>query len=94
MWLTGFVKILLVSWVTAAQKYSNGIICLCGGVENDDDDDDDDDDCMCSAGMSSQLLSVAVNSRLQHVCVGRSTCLLYTSPSPRDRQKSRMPSSA
>ena len=23
-----------------------------------------------------------------------STCLLYTSPSPRDRQKSRMPSSA
>ena len=30
--------------------------------------------------------------------VGRSTavktCLLYTSPSPRDRQKSRMPSSA
>ena len=28
---------------------------------------------MCLAGMSSQLLSVAVNSRLQHVCVGRST---------------------
>ena len=26
--------------------------------------------------------------------VGASTCLLYTSPSPRDRQKSRMPSSA
>ena len=25
---------------------------------------------------------------------GKSTCLLYTSPSPRDRQKSRMPSSA
>ena len=25
---------------------------------------------------------------------GRMTCLLYTSPSPRDRQKSRMPSSA
>ena len=24
----------------------------------------------------------------------RTTCLLYTSPSPRDRQKSRMPSSA
>ena len=24
----------------------------------------------------------------------RKTCLLYTSPSPRDRQKSRMPSSA
>ena len=25
---------------------------------------------------------------------GMDTCLLYTSPSPRDRQKSRMPSSA
>ena len=25
---------------------------------------------------------------------GSATCLLYTSPSPRDRQKSRMPSSA
>ena len=25
---------------------------------------------------------------------GAKTCLLYTSPSPRDRQKSRMPSSA
>ena len=29
-------------------------------------------------------------SALKHT----STCLLYTSPSPRDRQKSRMPSSA
>ena len=27
-------------------------------------------------------------------CVIVNTCLLYTSPSPRDRQKSRMPSSA
>ena len=26
--------------------------------------------------------------------VGNNDCLLYTSPSPRDRQKSRMPSSA
>ena len=28
------------------------------------------------------------------IAVGSTTCLLYTSPSPRDRQKSRMPSSA
>ena len=28
------------------------------------------------------------------VQIGLRTCLLYTSPSPRDRQKSRMPSSA
>ena len=27
-------------------------------------------------------------------CIPTKTCLLYTSPSPRDRQKSRMPSSA
>ena len=26
--------------------------------------------------------------------ISNTTCLLYTSPSPRDRQKSRMPSSA
>ena len=34
----------------------------------------------------------------EYVCAGCGTqlftCLLYTSPSPRDRQKSRMPSSA
>ena len=29
-----------------------------------------------------------------HTYDGKSSCLLYTSPSPRDRQKSRMPSSA
>ena len=29
-----------------------------------------------------------------HTLVGSKSCLLYTSPSPRDRQKSRMPSSA
>ena len=29
-----------------------------------------------------------------HIVVEASPCLLYTSPSPRDRQKSRMPSSA
>ena len=32
-------------------------------------------------------------SELRNV-VAKYTCLLYTSPSPRDRQKSRMPSSA
>ena len=33
------------------------------------------------------------HSKLKIIHVG-GTCLLYTSPSPRDRQKSRMPSSA
>ena len=37
----------------------------------------------------------AGKSTLLNVCIGRlKPCLLYTSPSPRDRQKSRMPSSA
>src|SRR5665213_3739395 len=34
------------------------------------------------------------NFKLAEKIPGPSTCLLYTSPSPRDRQKSRMPSSA
>ena len=32
--------------------------------------------------------------RVYQITGGRVNCLLYTSPSPRDRQKSRMPSSA
>ena len=38
---------------------------------------------------TSYHLSVVVDDAAQGI-----TCLLYTSPSPRDRQKSRMPSSA
>ena len=34
------------------------------------------------------------NVRFDNNSVEKITCLLYTSPSPRDRQKSRMPSSA
>ena len=34
------------------------------------------------------------NFRLEREFLGIPICLLYTSPSPRDRQKSRMPSSA
>ena len=33
-------------------------------------------------------------TRAQVIQLCREACLLYTSPSPRDRQKSRMPSSA
>ena len=41
------------------------------------------------------ILRAAIsNYRQGRVKQGASTCLLYTSPSPRDRQKSRMPSSA
>ena len=37
---------------------------------------------------------IYVNEALSRIENGTYTCLLYTSPSPRDRQKSRMPSSA
>ena len=36
----------------------------------------------------------AIGGKLQEITAQVLTCLLYTSPSPRDRQKSRMPSSA
>ena len=39
-------------------------------------------------------MSVIVSRALPDVRDGLKPCLLYTSPSPRDRQKSRMPSSA
>ena len=45
-------------------------------------------------GGSSGGSAVAVAARLAPAATGTDTCLLYTSPSPRDRQKSRMPSSA
>ena len=41
------------------------------------------------------LLSLgAIGASEKYIGEGRWGCLLYTSPSPRDRQKSRMPSSA
>ena len=50
---------------------------------------------MDNVGMefTSELIWRWANEYLQEKDRGR-TCLLYTSPSPRDRQKSRMPSSA
>ena len=39
-------------------------------------------------------LSTSFKQKITKVWVHTCTCLLYTSPSPRDRQKSRMPSSA
>ena len=38
--------------------------------------------------------SISNNPNSRELDMLLSTCLLYTSPSPRDRQKSRMPSSA
>ena len=48
-----------------------------------------------AAARGSTLRRIVRDSRGADVCVERlDDCLLYTSPSPRDRQKSRMPSSA
>ena len=40
------------------------------------------------------LKLVALSGLVTGIAASLSICLLYTSPSPRDRQKSRMPSSA
>src|SRR5674476_1439579 len=40
------------------------------------------------------LLNALEAGALREIAEQREICLLYTSPSPRDRQKSRMPSSA
>ena len=37
---------------------------------------------------------LAENARFASICADHQLCLLYTSPSPRDRTRSRMPSSA
>ena len=44
--------------------------------------------------MAEQEQPVRRRVALKIIKIGMDTCLLYTSPSPRDRQKSRMPSSA
>ena len=41
-----------------------------------------------------EMYYVRLNSKVERIYYLISICLLYTSPSPRDRQKSRMPSSA
>ena len=58
-------------------------------------------DFFCTAGMNSNKWStIEVPSQWEQQGFGAynygqdKNCLLYTSPSPRDRQKSRMPSSA
>ena len=41
-----------------------------------------------------KMYSVTVQQIAEEAGIGKGTCLLYTSPSPRDRTRSRMPSSA
>ena len=46
------------------------------------------------AGYSAIIAGAGMAAHLAGAAAAHTTCLLYTSPSPRDRQKSRMPSSA
>ena len=47
-----------------------------------------------SRGTKTVTFTVAIQRAASGTAAGGGACLLYTSPSPRDRQKSRMPSSA
>ena len=49
---------------------------------------------LASAATAAGLLDTAQTTSITTAYQNADTCLLYTSPSPRDRQKSRMPSSA
>ena len=52
-------------------------------------------DCYWDSELYAELLSISGGKeRLEFFIKKYKPCLLYTSPSPRDRQKSRMPSSA
>src|SRR5678809_1020083 len=53
------------------------------------------DDYVIGQDHAKKVLSVAVHNHYKRLAHGakNNDCLLYTSPSPRDRQKSRMPSS-
>ena len=64
-------------------------------------DGQEPDSCPWEYGTSTKAVSIDANSSTGYVAVASygcldqdGDCLLYTSPSPRDRQKSRMPSSA
>ena len=71
--------------------------------EEDEDDDDDDDEMTVRKGAKRkrghecgvcEKVFRAPSLLAIHMRTHTKDCLLYTSPSPRDRQKSRMPSSA
>ena len=66
---------------------SSGISVVNGVVSNTEPSPDFG---VIAGGGLSNYLPAQVNAVRFNYC----TCLLYTSPSPRDRQKSRMPSSA
>ena len=51
-------------------------------------------DVLLALMLATFVMWILIIERYWHFATAHKTCLLYTSPSPRDRQKSRMPSSA
>ena len=49
---------------------------------------------VASQGLKTRQEKNATDKKMMSILSAINICLLYTSPSPRDRQKSRMPSSA
>ena len=64
---------------------SSGDIILAGGVEGE---------IKCRSLLIEDNASLTGNITADEAIIAGNVCLLYTSPSPRDRTRSRMPSSA
>ena len=73
-------------WLNTSEKRKKNILL----VSSDEDADDD----MYQLTKEDESLNEEMWLEIMEILATFGTCLLYTSPSPRDRQKSRMPSSA
>ena len=83
----------LAAPVVAVERYQSGALNLTQVVaEGDSEDDEDRQD--ANSSESDEKFIFRVGEVVLEQGTVTYTCLLYTSPSPRDRQKSRMPSSA
>ena len=65
-----------------------------GGICSMDDWIDNQEACMLMNVSPRKLLQLRRSRIIPYSHIDRKVCLLYTSPSPRDRSLSRMPSSA
>ena len=82
---------------SAASAFGANLMAAAGAKEEHGSDDcsGSEDDCSGEEGQLPEVLTKAATTMSKwerESALAR--CLLYTSPSPRDRQKSRMPSSA
>ena len=85
----GCSKNLVDSEVLLTQLKGNGI-----DASHESDRQDNNIIIINTCGFIDNAKQESIDTILQYVDAKEKGCLLYTSPSPRDRQKSRMPSSA